>query len=212
MAASALSKTRGQKGTSDPGASDTRDRLRAAIAPVLARRGFPGTTVTEISDQAGLSRRVFYEYFESERDCFADAYATAVERIEASLARSPAAAAWPEQVAARVKTIVDVFAADRELVALCLTAPPQAGDEIATRQAETIARWLDAILAGPRPGPDQPSPGARLGLGGALVLLLAGLDDDHDAGTCAAELTQILLAPFLGQAQARSAALAASRS
>ena len=51
-----------------------RARLLAALVDVVAERGYPKTTITELVRQAGVSPNVFYEHFDGLEDCFVAAY------------------------------------------------------------------------------------------------------------------------------------------
>jgi AcrR family transcriptional regulator len=65
-----------------PRYSNTRDELRAsqrgrlicAIADVVAEKGYAATTVADVIELAGVSRKTFYEHFGDKEDCFLAAY------------------------------------------------------------------------------------------------------------------------------------------
>ncbi|MEV4020544.1 TetR family transcriptional regulator [Nonomuraea angiospora] len=68
------------------------DRLRAAALELFVEQGYENTTVTQITERAGLTRRTFSRYFTDKRDVlFAgseqlpDAVAAAVRRADAAL-------------------------------------------------------------------------------------------------------------------------------
>lgn len=46
-----------------------RDRLLAGMARVVADKGYPGSTIADVVREAGVSRRTFYEHFESRDEC-----------------------------------------------------------------------------------------------------------------------------------------------
>src|SRR5438270_13385945 len=56
-----------------------RSRLMAAIADVVAERGYPGATIVEISARAGVSPKTFYEHFADKLDCYLAGYDRLVE-------------------------------------------------------------------------------------------------------------------------------------
>lgn len=51
-------------------APDSRDRLRTAAMELFAERGFAATTVPDIVDRAGLTRRTFFRHFSDKREVF----------------------------------------------------------------------------------------------------------------------------------------------
>jgi len=51
-------------------APDTRERLRAAAMELFAERGFEATTVPDIVERAGVTRRTFFRHFGDKREVF----------------------------------------------------------------------------------------------------------------------------------------------
>jgi AcrR family transcriptional regulator len=51
-------------------APDTRERLRSAALELFAERGFDATTVPDIVERAGLTRRTFFRHFSDKREVF----------------------------------------------------------------------------------------------------------------------------------------------
>lgn len=69
-------------------ASHQRARIYSSLGAVLARRGYRAATVADVLRLAGVSRRAFYEHFDSKEQCFASAYRIAAaidetQRLEA---------------------------------------------------------------------------------------------------------------------------------
>src|SRR2546430_485761 len=55
-------------------AASQRGRLVEAMAQVVAEKGYPATTVADVVERAGVSRRTFYEQFADKEACFLAAY------------------------------------------------------------------------------------------------------------------------------------------
>ncbi|MDQ1171992.1 AcrR family transcriptional regulator [Microbacterium testaceum] len=51
-------------------APDTRERLRTASMELFAERGFDATTVPDIVERAGVTRRTFFRHFGDKREVF----------------------------------------------------------------------------------------------------------------------------------------------
>lgn len=51
-------------------APDTRERLRAAAVELFVERGFDATTVSDIVERAGVTRRTFFRHFADKREVF----------------------------------------------------------------------------------------------------------------------------------------------
>ena len=62
-------------------ASSQRARLLAAMATVVAEKGYAATTVADVVSAAGVSRSTFYELFASKEACFLDAYNQGVDDL-----------------------------------------------------------------------------------------------------------------------------------
>ncbi|PVE78776.1 TetR family transcriptional regulator [Microbacterium testaceum] len=79
-------------------APDTRDRLRAAALALFVERGFDATTVTDIVERAGVTRRTFFRHFGDKREVFFAG--DEIPRLAASMLAatpadlSPFAVAW----------------------------------------------------------------------------------------------------------------------
>jgi AcrR family transcriptional regulator len=79
-------------------APDTRDRLRAAALALFAERGFEATTVPDIVERVGVTRRTFFRHFGDKREVFFAG--DEIPRLAASMLTatpadlSPFAVAW----------------------------------------------------------------------------------------------------------------------
>jgi AcrR family transcriptional regulator len=62
-----------------------RGRLLDAMAEVVAERGYGATTVADVIEHAGVSRKTFYEHFSDKEACFLAAYDTGVEILMAQM-------------------------------------------------------------------------------------------------------------------------------
>jgi AcrR family transcriptional regulator len=110
-----------------------RGRLVDAIAQVVAEKGYPATTVADVVERAGVSRRTFYEQFSDKEACFLAAYdfglAVVLGRIREAVEVSPGAG-WREQARAGVEAFLALLASEpafaRSLQLEILTAGPAA--------------------------------------------------------------------------------------
>src|SRR5919201_6795907 len=58
-----------------------RGRMLAAMAEVVAQKGYARTTVADVLSRARVSRETFYEQFSDKEDCFLAAYDFSVEAM-----------------------------------------------------------------------------------------------------------------------------------
>ena len=98
-------------------------------------------TITDITKQARVSRRVFYENFEGKEECFLAAFEVVVAHIrELARRRSRRARDWPQQAIAAARAVLAFLAAEPDLARLCLVESQAAGPAVA-------ARFHDAVHA-----------------------------------------------------------------
>ena len=94
-------------------AASQRGRILFAIAKAVAAKGYAGTTVADVVELAGVSRRTFYEQFPDKESCFLAAYDTGVEVILGQIRRAVAEAPetdWRGRARTAVETYMRVLA------------------------------------------------------------------------------------------------------
>ena len=87
-----------------------RNRIHQAMIEVVSMRGYPETRVVDVIGVAGVSRKTFYELFESKEDCFLAAYDVLLDNLltEATDAfESKAGKPWAERVAAALEALLE---------------------------------------------------------------------------------------------------------
>src|SRR3954471_7256007 len=62
-----------------------RGRLLDAIAKVVAEKGYAATSVADVIELAGVSRKTFYEHFRDKEACFLAAYDAGVDILLATM-------------------------------------------------------------------------------------------------------------------------------
>ena len=110
-----------------------RGRLVDAIAHVVAEKGYAATTVADVVERAGVSRRTFYEQFADKEACFLAAYdlglAVVLGRIGAAVEVHPGSG-WRRQARSGVEAFLALLASEpafaRALQVEILTAGPAA--------------------------------------------------------------------------------------
>lgn len=188
-----------------------RDRILTAALAVFGTKGFLAATVSELADEASVSRSTFYKFFDDKEACLLALVEEVVGWLEAE-ARDAAggAADWPAAVVAVTGRLVGLLLADPELARVCEIASFAGGPDVR-------ARWeaaIDRLVRGLRRGRDELPPGMRLPPSLELLLVQGGLSvtvrsgaagPDPKAKKLAAELAEIALIPYLGAAGAARA-------
>lgn len=129
-------------------ASSQRGRLLDAMASIVAEKGYAATTVADVVERAGVSRRTFYEQFDDKEACFLAAYDVSVvvvlERIAAAVGAHPEAG-WREQARSGVGVFLALLASEpavaRALEVEILTAGPAALDRRAAMLRTFAGVW-----------------------------------------------------------------------
>jgi AcrR family transcriptional regulator len=186
--------------------ANQRRRLLAAAALAVVEVGCGDLTVQAITSRAQISRVTFYQLFERKADCLLAAFDQALEDLLAALAGACSTQRrWPQSVIAAVGAAVD----------FAIASPAEAGllsagafePELAPR-ARGASRALAKMLGDARPAPDGEGPLPAIteellvgGAGSVIAAQLAAGDRAALAGL-APQLAQLLLAPYLGAAEA----------
>lgn len=121
--------------TRDVVVASQRTRLIDAMVQVVAEKGYPATTVADVVERAGVSRRTFYEQFDDKEACFLAAYdaglAAVLCHIDEAVEVNPAAP-WRERARAGVESFLALLASEpafaQALQVEILTAGPAAFD------------------------------------------------------------------------------------
>jgi AcrR family transcriptional regulator len=183
-----------------------RRRIAAAMLSEVAEQGYTATTVTDIAATAGLSRRTFYGFYPSKRECFEELYEEIAGALFAAMVEAAEAErAWPARVRARLAALLDLYALNPDLATFTLIAPPAAGAEPTERYRAFLGELLGALTEGRPKSARVPSEAAELGLLGGLVALIVervGAGDGKQLADLLPDLAELVLVPYLGQAKA----------
>lgn len=189
-------------------AAHQRERIVAGLAEAVAERGYNAVTITQIAKAARVSKRAFYEHFESKEECFLAAFEIVVahlrDLIEAEIAPIPD---WPHRVAAALRALLDFLAEDPDLARLCLVDSVTAGPAVSERFRENVNGFVPLLLPGreerdnPRPLPDS----TEESLIGALVSMLSrslAFGDVAALPGLLPDFVEFVLMPYLGPEEA----------
>jgi AcrR family transcriptional regulator len=185
-----------------------RERTIAALARCAAERGYNETRIGDIVGVAGIARATFYEQFGSKERCFVAAFESSVERLRQRIIEALRSEPhFPDRVAASLHGLLEFLGAEPELARLCLIEALAVGRPAGHRYRRTLDRFAD-LLRGCRPE----TPAARQLPESTEPVLVAGIvsvlarrieaGDGNRLGELHAELTELVLSPYLGAAEA----------
>ena len=131
-------------------AASQRSRLLDAMAQVVAEKGYAATTVADVVERAGVSRRTFYEQFTDKEACFLAAYDSALAAVLGRIHDAVGvveAGGWRDRARAGVEAFLALLASEgafaRALQVEILTAGPAALERRAGMLVMFSAVWRD---------------------------------------------------------------------
>jgi AcrR family transcriptional regulator len=184
-----------------------RERIFAATAELVAKRGYHGTSIDLIAKTARVALSTFYENFASKEDCFLAAFDDAVAEARHHLgAVVDPQAPWPDRLASGLAAFLELVVPNRPKARMCLVEAPGGGPALLDRYESALDGLIPILregrrLAGDRRLPERTEEAIIGGLAWVLYNhLVAG---EFDLGALAPELLQIMLRPYLGSSEAR---------
>jgi AcrR family transcriptional regulator len=136
---------------------DARGRLQQAALALYGERGFDNTTVAEIAEQAGLTKRTFFRYFADKREVLFWGSEALEELFVTEVGAAPESAAPLDAVAAALDAVAAMFEQRRELAARrqqIIAANPELQERELIKLASLAGAVADALR---RRGVDDPA-------------------------------------------------------
>lgn len=193
-------------------AQNQRARLAFAITQLVARQGYPATSLNQIVRTAGVARHTFYEHFDSKEDLFLTVFDRAAEEAlrltrEAIEAES---GPWEEKVRAGLAALLAHLSRDLVLARVCLIESQSAGIEVLSHY-ERVMREFAAILRAGREsaakGEALPDSLEDIAVGGVVWMIDRRLVEDPEGiEDLLPRALEFVLTPYLGESAARLAA------
>jgi AcrR family transcriptional regulator len=186
-----------------------RERLIAAVAKAAAEHGYAGLTIERITGYAGLDREVFDAHFESREQSLLAAQEVFLERLvweAAGACEGPGP--WPLRLRAGLRAVLSTLIEGAALARVLTVEADAAGLALGEGRLVAIEDFARLMRNGRRDYPAAaplPEVTERLLVGGAASLVLQRLLREEPAATptLEAELTELLLIPYLGREEAR---------
>lgn len=118
---------------------------------VVSERGYPETRVVDVIGVAGVSRKTFYELFESKEDCFLAAYDALLENLlgEATQAfEAEPGASWAERVCSTMEALLEHLAEHPEEARFAIVEVLAAGPKALARRDAALRQFTGFLEAG----------------------------------------------------------------
>lgn len=148
-----------------------RGRLLDAMAQTVAEQGYAATSVADVIARAGVSRRTFYEEFDSKQDAFLAAYET-IDIVLVDVAAAASSTAEPrERIRRGLATYLELLRAEPAFAHMFVIEAFAAGPAALARRAEIFERFADLLrIAAPDEEIDDRRLRAALGAVHELVV------------------------------------------
>ena len=191
-----------------------RERLLEATVAAMAELGYSELSVKELIVRAGVSRRTFYQFFNDKLDCVFAAHQMAFSHLSRAIVDACGSrTAWPDRVDAAIGAALEFAAENPNEAHLIVVSCHTASEPSLASRGRVAHEKLAALLKVGRKqvGESRKPPtlteqaviGAAMSVVG--VRLLAG--QAEELPQLRPELTQIILAPYVGDKEARRVAL-----
>jgi AcrR family transcriptional regulator/DNA-binding MarR family transcriptional regulator len=185
-----------------------RARMLSAVVDAVAEVGYAGMSVAQVIDRAGVSRRTFYELFESREDCFVAAFDETVREFgEAIVDAYERESSWLASIRAALATLLTLCEREPAMAWLCIVESWGAGERTLGRCAEVSGALAKAVDRGRREvSAREPSPVTGEGLvGGVVSVVHSNLVHRRRSSLMdlLAPLMSMIALPYLGPSVAR---------
>lgn len=128
-----------------------RNRIHQAMVEVVSERGYPETRVVDVIGVAGVSRKTFYELFDSKEDCFLAAYDVLLDNLLEETTESfesRAGAAWAERVCAALEALLEHLASHPDEARFAIVEVLAAGPKALARRDAALRQFTGFLEAG----------------------------------------------------------------
>jgi AcrR family transcriptional regulator len=194
-----------------------RERLIAGLAEAIAQKGYAETTISDIAREAAVSRRTFYEHFDSKEQCFLAAYRSATDRITQLLrAAFEAESRWSDGLQVAFASLLGFLVREPALARLSMVEGTLADPCL----LDPCRPVIDALIELLRPGRDEPAaagselpPSLEETLAGGVASLISRrirAGETEQLLTLLPDIVTFVLTPYVGTQEAARLARAAN--
>jgi AcrR family transcriptional regulator len=126
--------------------SPKREKILSGMLEEVGSAGYDATSVRTVLARAGLYRQAFYDNFADKDECYREAFAAGVGRLEALAAAAAAGEeTWRARLRAGLGAVLDFLDAEPDVGRALFVEVHAAGQEALQRRAEAMKRAADFI-------------------------------------------------------------------
>ncbi len=187
-------------------AGHKRRRIMDAIATLTAKHGYEATKIGDIVREAGVARKTLYDNFEGKEEVFLAAFDSAVEEAMRRVEEACAAAEgeWEERVEAGLAAFLGYVAEQPALARMCMIEALSATPAATERYELAMQRFVDLTGENVPHYDVLPDTIEETLVGGVAWIVYQQIrrKEAKQAAELLPELSEFMLAPFRGAAQA----------
>jgi AcrR family transcriptional regulator len=190
-----------------------RERLVAAISKTAAEHGYAGLTIDRVVSSSGISREVFEAHFQSCEQGLLAAQETFLDRLLGEAGGAcDLSVPWPYRLRAGLRAVLSTLTEGAGLARVLMVEADAAGLAVAERRLVALDDFARLMRNGREDHPaaaSLPAVTERVLVGGVASVVGERLLREEPTATPAleAELTELLLIPYLGPEEARRVAV-----
>lgn len=191
-------------------ASHKRRRIMDAIAELTAEQGYEATKIGDIVRRAGVARKTLYDNFEGKEEVFLAAFDAAideaVQRIETDCAA--AEGGWEKQVEAGLAAFLGYIAENPALARMCMIEALSATPAATERYEAAMQRFVELTKRTVPQEDGLPETIEETLVGGVAWIIYQQIrrQQAEKAVDLLPELSEFMLAPYQGSAEAKKRA------
>jgi len=177
-----------------------------AIAELTAEQGYDSTKISDIVRRAGVARKTLYDNFEGKEEVFLAAFDAAVEetmrRIEEDC--SKVEGGWEEKVQAGLAAFLGYIAEEPALARMCMIEALSVTPAATQRYEDAMQRFVELTRRNVLHDERLPDTIEETLVGGVAWIVYQQIrrHETEKAENLLPELSEFMLAPFLGAAEA----------
>jgi AcrR family transcriptional regulator len=119
-------------------------RLVEAMTEECAEKGYAKTTVADVIERSGISRKTFYEHFKNKEDCFLQAYIDGHDKLREDITkRMSAASDWREALEFALRGYVESLATRPAFTRIFATEALAAGGRVREERDRRFEIFID---------------------------------------------------------------------
>jgi AcrR family transcriptional regulator len=169
-----------------------RSRLLQAMVEIVGERGYAETSVRDVTDRAGVSRKTFYELFATRDDCLYAVYDDAAQCLRGVVQHAyDNGVTAQERIDAALNVMLEWVGDEPDLARVCMLEVPTSGLAGQRRLTATLS-WLSSVMADVLGDLDVPEVLPELLVGGMHQMIVHRLvNDPEDMPALGADLTEV---------------------